>query len=230
MKQIDLLAKVSSVIVAIVVIALFFKLENQRGNFYQYDDRKINLLQIKEIRGGIDYIITHKGDEYIELFQKHRLSLDEKNIHKVVSRLKEVYKSEYYSAELVAYMIFDDEKIELFHSKRYLKKVENYSVNEYLLKVLKSHGIDEYQYRNIETLKGKVFNDREKFLEEVTTVGKLKKDGWCEKNIPVLGLNENGIRFMNSIDIEDKERLLTEKEIEKIEDALFEALDKYESI
>ncbi|WP_457746380.1 hypothetical protein [Sulfurimonas sp.] len=233
MKQIDLLAKISSLITAVVVLLLFFKLDNidkRGGNFYEYENKKINLLHVKEISAGIDYIITSKEDEYMELFSKHTLPLTANSITTILQRLEKVKKSEYYSAELVAYMMFDGDKVELFHSQRYLKRVEKYRVNEYLLKVLKSHGIDDFQYKNIKMLQTKVFTDKEKFLDEVVSVGKLKKEGWCQENIPILGLSENGIRFMNSIDLEDKNKNLSEEDIETIESRLNKALSTYENI
>ena len=103
-------------------------------------------------------------------------------------------------------------------------------MNDYLLETLDNYGIDEFQYKNLSALKGKVYTDRDKFVDDVVMYAKLKKGSWIDENIPKLGLGKNGVKFMNGVSNEIKENHLRDEDINNIILNLEKALNVYEEI
>ena len=205
-------------------------IDNKSTNFYSYENVKINLKQVKSMNLRVDYIITYKEDDTKDIFHKYSTSLDENEIKNIHKFLEEASESEYYNIEMVSYMLFDQQKVELFHSTRYLKLPSNYSVNENLLARLESYGLDDFQYKNLLKLKGKVYTDRAKFYEDVISFAKLKDSQWAKDNIVSLGVDANTAKFLSYLKPEDSENLIIDKEIEKSISELTQAYESYEAI
>jgi len=229
----EILSKVSIVLILVFVIAGVGELVqmNQKAiTFYEYQDKKINLKLVKHIVPKVDYIITYKEDKNVDIFRKYSTTLNEQEIKNIQNFLELAQKSAFYHVEIIAYMKFDDTKIELFHSKQYLKKATEYSVNDSMLSILSSYGIDDFQYNNLAKIKDKIYEDSTAFYEDVVAYAKLKKDTWSEQNIPLLGLGDNGIKFMYNIDKEAEDLMLTQEEISLTSQALKDAYLEYERI
>ena len=233
MKPLDILTKVSTLIIAALMlfgVYTLMKIDKKATNFYEVDNKKINIKQVKEIVPKVDYIITYKEDKNVDIFRKYSTSLNPKEIQNIKQFLELAMASEFYNVEVASYMKFDKRTVELFHSEHYLKKVTNYSVNDELLSTLNSYGIDDFQYKNLEKLKNKVYEDRDTFLNEVTSYAKLRKDAWIERTITTIGLGDNGIKFMKNIDAKTQEQNLTQEGIEIIIDGLQDSYAQYVGI
>lgn len=233
MKYIDMLGKISTVLIMLLLAVVAYTLvqiDKKSTNFYEYQDKKINIKQVKQIVPRVDYIITFKEDKNVDIFHRYSTILTKHEIANIKKFLELAQKSAYYNVEIVAYMKFDKTNIELFHSKEYLKKPAQYSVDANMLAVLKSYGIDDFQYKNLEKLKEKIYKDSQVFFDEVMAYAKLKKNAWSEKNIPLLGLGDNGIKFMHNVDEEAEELTLNDENIETIVKSLEDAYAEYESM
>lgn len=197
------------------------------GNFYTYKDTKINLLQVKKIHPRVSYYATLSSDSLPEINKLFSTTLNDKEIQNIEKFLKLSQDSEFYNIEIQAFMMFDDQKIELYKSPTYTKYARKYSVNPYLLETLKIYGLDDFQYANLLKIKDKIYTSKEKFLEDVLTYARLKHSHWSEKNIPILGLGEKAAKFMHNVDTNEKENLLDVKGISEILHGLKEANEKY---
>jgi len=230
MKAVDVLIKVIILVLLVIGIIKLTHIETKSENFFEYNGSKINLQKVYKITPRVEYIITFKEDSKKDIFRKYSTALNEKEIQNIGSFLALAKESKYYSVAVSAFMMFDNRKVELFRSSDYLKLAHEYEVNEYLLEVLNSYGLDSFQFTNLEKLKGKVYTDRENFLEEVVAYGKLKREGWIETNIPRLGLGANAILFMEDVSSEREEKPLTQDEIDSILTHLGEAYSVYKGL
>ena len=210
-----------------------YKLNEKRGckaNFYEYKNSKINLLQVKRITPRVSYYATLAEDKTEDINRKFSTTFHKNEIQNIKEFLELAKNSEFYNIEIVAFMMFDNKEIALYKSGRFFKYAGQYSVNDYLLETLDNYGIDEFQYKNLSALKGKVYTDRDKFVEDVVMYAKLKKGSWTDENIPKLGLGQNGIKFMNDVSQELKENHLEDEDINTIVSNLEKALNVYEDI
>jgi len=230
MKFLDILSKVATFLILVIIIIVMLDLQDKPSMFYEYKDSKINLTQVKKIEPRVDYIITLKEDKSRDIFRKYSTPLNEKEIKNIEAILSLAQKSEYYNVEIIAYMMLDAQKVDLYHSNRYVKRVSNYSVNENLLDTLSNYGLDDFQYSNLEKLKGVVYEDSIKFLDDVVAYAKLKKSGWSEDNIPTLGLGTDGIKFMKNIPQEVADNNLSNDDIKGIVGSLNNAYSMYTDI
>jgi len=230
MKILDLLSKVAILIILVLLGVGVYRLttiDKKGSSFYEYKNTKINLKQVRRITPRVDYIITYKEDNNINIFRTYSTSLNDKEIHSIEKFLHLAQKSEFYNVEVIAYMMFDKEKIELYHSHRYLKYAKEYSVNDELLGKLSADGLDEYQYKSLEQLKDKVYDDANKFFDDVISYARLKRSPWSKKNIPQLGLGANGNKFMSKLSKDAKENELHEEDIQNIVKNLHTSYEHY---
>ncbi len=214
MKWLDILSKLSVLVILFVLITT--TAEKKDRFFFEYKNTKINLNQVKKIVPKVDYIITYKEDNSTDVFRKHSTLLNEKEIKNIEAALKMAIKSDFYNVEVLSYMMLDNEKVVLSHSSQYLKKATHYSVNDNLLQELRKYGLDDYQYKNLLQLKDKVYEDSQTFFNDVISYAKLRKMRWVEENIPQLGLQPNGAKFMQILADDAVENEITEKDIQTI--------------
>jgi|GEM_PF-5399836 len=216
-------------LLSIGLFKLIDKREN-KTNFYEYKNSKINLLQVKRIVPRVSYYATLAEDNTEDINRKFSTVFNKKEIDNIKEFLTLAKNSEFYNIEIVTYMMFDDQEIELYKSERYFKYAGQYSVNNYLLETLDNYGIDEFQYKNLSALKGTVYTDKEKFINDVVMYAKIKKGSWTDENIPKLGLGKNGIKFMDGISQGIKENHLQDEDISNIISNLEKAFNIYEEI
>ena len=126
--------------------------------------------------------------------------------------------------------MFDNEKINLFQSKRYIKLPTNFKVNSHMLNTLKTYGIDDYQYQNLLKLQEQSFTNREDFVNTVIDRAKLKKNDWLITNIALLGVGQKESDFLKNIDSNATQMLLDKNEISTVIDSLKSSYDKYAEI
>lgn len=230
MKLLDIVIKLSVLLILVVLILGLDKLSvinDRESKFYEYKHMKINLAQVKIIRPRIDYIITYKEDDNVDIFRKYSTTLNTKEIENIKGFLELASKSEFYNVEIMIYMMFDKQKVELYHSEHFLKHPETYSVNEDLLSRLSAYGLDGLQYNNLLKLKDIVYQDVNKFFDDVVSYAKLKKSNWSKENIPKLGLGANANKFMKNVDLELAQKNLTAEDIESISHKMQESYDIY---
>ncbi len=233
MKPQDIIYKVLVLFMLAVLSVGAFKLDDKsesKTNFYEYQNSKINLLQVKHITPRVSYYATLAEDNTEDINRKFSTIFHKEEIHNIKEFLTLAKNSEFYNIEIVAYMMLDDTEVELYKSDRYFKYAGQYSVNDYLLETLDNYGIDKFQYKNLSALKGKIYTDRNKFVDDVVMYAKLKKGSWTDENIPKLGLGKNGIKFMNGVSNEIKENHLRDEDINNIISSLEKALSVYEEI
>ena len=217
------------VVLSVGVFSLIDR-EESKTNFYEYENSKINLLQVKRIIPRVSYYATLAEDKAEDINRKFSTIFHKKEIQNIQEFLTLAKNSEFYNIEIVAYMMLDDKEVELYKSDRFFKYAGQYSVNDYLLETLDNYGIDEFQYKNLSAIKGKIYTDKQKFVDDVVMYAKLKKGSWTEENIPKLGLGKNGIKFMNGVSQELKEKHLQEADINNIILDLEKALNVYKEI
>lgn len=233
MKLFDGLIK--SIVILIFVLFLFALYEIQEirtllTRFYEYEGKKINLIQVKEIEPRVDYMIAYDKSSDLDTFYRHSQQITEKEIASLNEILQKAQKSDFYEIEFLVYLLFDDQKIVLYHSPLFFKAVKHYSVNDNMLQTLKNYGIDEYQHKGIASIKGQVYQDKERFIDDVVHLGKLKKSEWSKKNIPLLGMDQRAAAFTKQLDGNEHEKLLQDEDREKIIQALQRAYQTYMSI
>lgn len=214
MKWLDILSKLSIIVILFLFITIIT--EKKESQFFEYKNTKINLNQVKKITPKVDYIITYKEDNSTDIFRKYSTLLNEKEIKNIEAALKMAIKSDFYNVEVLSYMMLDSEKVILSHSSQYLKKATHYSVNDNLLQELRKYGLDDYQYKNLSQLKDKVYDDSQTFFNDVLNYAKLRKMRWVEENIPQLGLQPNGAKFMRILADDAVEKEITEQDIQTI--------------
>jgi len=233
MKFLDILSKLSLIMIFILLLIGLNKIgktEKSEGRFYEYKDSKINLQTVRKIVPRVDYIITYKGDVYDDIFKKHSLSLNEKEIQNIDTLLRKVLTSEYYSVEIAAYMLLDNEKVELYHSERYLKFASEYKVSDGMLEKLYAYGLDDLQAKNLSKIKDKVYENPKDFFEDVVSYAKLNVSAWSRENIPKFGLDSSANKFMNGLSVDATEHNLTVESVESIKKSLLEAYNVYDGI
>ena len=233
MKLQEIIYKVLVLFMLAVLSVGVFKLEDKaksKTNFYEYKNSKINLLQVKRITPRVSYYATLAEDRTEDINRKFSTIFHKEEINNIREFLEVAKNSDFYNIEIVAYMMLDDIEVELYKSDKFFKYAGQYSVNDYLLETLDNYGIDEFQYKNLSTLKGKIYTDKDKFVDDVVMYAKLKKGSWTDENIPKLGLGQNGIKFMNGVSHEIKESHISDENIEDIILNLQKALNVYEEI
>ena len=230
MKVLDILSKLSIVLILVIFIIGVTKsinIDKNESKFYEYKNMKINLAQVKVIRVRVDYIITYKEDENVNIFRKYSTSLNADEIGKIKGFLELAKTSEFYNIEIETYMLFDKQKIELYHSPRFLKHAATYSVNENLLSQLSAYGLDSFQYDNLVKIKDVVYDDANKFFGDVISYAKLKNSNWAKEHIPKLGLGSNANKFMRNIDMKVAQNSVDEEEIKNMIQDMQESYNKY---
>ena len=233
MKLQEIIYKVLVLFMLVVLSVGVFKLNDKsesKTNFYEHKNSKINLLQVKRITPRVSYYATLAEDNTEDINRKFSTIFHKKEIQNIEEFLTLAKNSEFYNIEIVAYVMLDDTEVELYKSDKFFKYAGQYSVNDYLLETLDNYGIDEFQYKNLSALKGKIYTDKDKFVDDVVMHAKLKKGSWTDENIPKLGLGKNGVKFMNGVSQEIKENHLTDEDIKNIIVNLEKALSVYEEI
>lgn len=229
MKVQEIIYKILVLFMLVVLTVGVYNL-NQKTNFYEYKNSKINLLQIKKINSRVSYYATLAEDKTEDINKKFSTTFNRNEIENIQSFLSVAKNSKFYNIEIVVFMMLDDIRVQLYKSDKFIKYAGHYSVNDYLLETLENYGIDDFQYNNLLTLKDKVYTDKDKFVDDVVSYAKLKKGSWSQENIPKLGLGKKGIKFMNSAANEIQEKHITDEDIEKIIINLEQALKTYEEI
>jgi len=229
MKVQEIIYKILVLIMLGALIVGVFNLD-EKTNFYEYKNSKINLLQVKKIDAKVSYYATLAEDRSEDINKKFSTTFNRAEIKNIQSFLTVAKNSKFYNIEIVAYMMFDEIRVELYRSDRYIKYAAHYSVNDYLLKTLENYGIDDFQYNSLLTLKDKVYTDKDKFVDDVVSCAKLKKGSWSQENIPKLGLGKKGLKFMDNVAHEINEKHLSDEDIESIVLNLQKALRTYEEI
>ena len=233
MKFLDIFSKLSILLILVILIVGVTKLvniEKHESKFYEYNNMKINLAQVKVIRARVDYIITYKEDDNIDIFRKYSTSLNAQEIENIKGFLTLSQKSEFYNVEVETYMLFDKQKVALYHSPRFLKHATTYSVNENLLSKLSAYGLDSFQYKNLEKIKNVVYDDVNKFFDDVISYAKLKKSNWSQENIPKLGLGSNANKFMQNVDMSIPQKSMSDEDIKAIISKMQESYKVYAGI
>jgi len=222
----DKVFKLLVLLILIIIVFSLWKISDifiGKKTFYEYRGTKINLLQVHKIEPKISYRISSPDDNFENINKQYNVQFNTNEINKIVKLLKVISSKSYYNIEIIAYMIFDKRQIELYRSKHYIKYPQYYSVNEYLLETLRAYGIDDFQYNSLLKIKGIKYKSRNKFIEEVVSYGKLKRGRWSDTEIPRLGLNRKGDRFVQTLEDNLQENILTQKDrtsiIEGLEDA-----------
>jgi len=230
MKLFDTLIKSIIVMIFLLFIYAVNQMQDMKHlleRFYEYDGKKINLTQVKVIEPRVDYIISYEDAEDFDTFYRHSKQINDREITLLKKLLKEAQKSDFYEVQVLVYFLFDDQKIFLYRSPHYLKTIHTYSVNDHLLGVLKNYGIDDFQYQSIARIKGEIYTDKEKFIDDVVHLGKLKKSAWVQKNIPLLGMGKKGDAFMRKREVGEDEKILTDEQREAIVEAVEKAYSIY---
>ena len=230
MKFLEFLNKLSfviGVVLLLIAVNLLSSINKQKSDFYEYEGKKINLSMVKHVIPRVDYVITYKEDKEEDIFRKYSTSLNEKEMKNIESFLKLAKESKFYSVEIVAYMMFDSEKIKLYHSPHYLKEASEYVVGNDFLNTLKLHGLDSFQYENLAKIKDIIYKDKEKFLEDVLAYAKLKDSEWMRQNIEELARDTKANVFMKNINNGAENKELNADDVETITDSLQEAYSKY---
>lgn len=230
MQREDKFFKVFVLVILSILLFISYKILgaiDSKSSFYAYKGVKVNLAQIHKIEPRVSYYITLSSDTYEQINKKYSVKLDMDEIQNIKNFLKMAPQSDFYNIEINAYMMFDDEKIELYHSEHYIKLAKEYSVNEYLLETLRAYGIDDFQYNNLLKIKDKRYKSRDKFIADVILYAKLRRGAWSEKEIPRLGLSKKGDKFMQALPEDLEENLLQEKEIQAIVVGLTRAYSEY---
>ena len=198
--------------------------------FYEYEKGKINLLQVSKINPRVEYYATLSQDENLDINRKYSTTLNLDEISNIETFLATTKDSEFYNIEINTYMMFDNQRVNIYKSPRYVQLPSHYQVNDYMLSVLKVYGIDEFQYEGLMKLKEKIFEGREKFIDSVISVAKLNRSEWVLKNIPILGLGEKSAEFLTELDSDVKERFLSDSEIKIISEKLHGSYSSYMDI
>lgn len=220
-----------SILATVILGLLCLKaIDTKLVNFYEHDNKKINLAQIKYINSRVDYIATLSQDKSEDMNRKYSTHFDINEISKIEKILEISKKSDFYDIKIDAYMMFDNEKINLFQSKRYVKLPTNFKVNPHMLSTLKTYGIDDYQYQNLLKLQDQSFTNREDFVNTVIDRAKLKKNDWLVTNIALLGVGQKESDFLKNIDSTTTETILDKSEISTVIDSLKSSYDKYSGI
>ncbi|MCX6053035.1 MAG: hypothetical protein NTZ60_11085 [Campylobacterales bacterium] len=220
-----------SILATVILGLLCLKaIDTKLVNFYEHDNKKINLAQIKYINSRVDYIATLSQDKSEDMNRKYSTHFDINEISKIEKILEISKKSDFYDIKIDAYMMFDNEKINLFQSKRYVKLPTNFKVNPHMLGTLKTYGIDDYQYQNLLKLQDQSFTNREDFVNTVIDRAKLKKNDWLVTNIALLGVGQKESDFLKNIDSTTAETILDKSEISTVIDSLKSSYDKYSGI
>ncbi len=233
MKAQEIIYKVLVLFMLVTLSVGVFKLvdkDENRTSFYEYKNSKINLLQVKRITPRVSYYATLAEDKSEDINRKFSTIFHKDEIENIKEFLFLAKNSKFYNVEIVAYMMFDDIEVELYKSERFFKYAGQYSVNDYLLETLDNYGIDKFQYKNLSALKGKIYTDKNKFVDDVVMYAKLKKGSWTDENIPKLGLGQNAVKFMHGVSQEIKENHLIDEDIDEIIINLQKALSTYEEI
>jgi len=222
-------------LLVIIAIVLFIAntldgINKNTKKFYAYDKGKINLQQVKKIHPRVEYYATLSQDKNLDLYKKYSTHFDIDEIDNINSFLATTHNSKFYNIEITAFLLFDNERVNIYRSKRYLKLPSNYTVSDYMLNILKMYGVDDYQYAQLEKLKGQLLASKKEFTAKIVSVAKLNNNDWVVKNVPILGLGEKAAKFLKEIDQEAQENLLSDDEIKTLIEDLKSAYSKYTEI
>lgn len=216
------------ILVALVAGLFCLKSINEKSaKFYEYENIKINLTKVKHIQPRINYVLTLSQDKDEDIHRLYSTSLNKEEIAKIENFLELAKSSEFYDIQIAAYMMFDNEKIDLFKSKRFVKLPSHYKITEYMLKVLRSYGLDEFQYNNLLKFKSQEFTTKDELVDFVIDRAKLNRNEWIVKKIISLGVGVKEGVFMKDIDNDTKELLIYDDDIEDIVDSLKSSYDNY---
>lgn len=230
MGQITIIYKTLLLVILLIItfiVGNIYTLLDNKINFYEHNNKKINLLQVKKISSRVSYYATLSSDTYSDINKHYNTTLSEAEMTNIEKILRLATKSEFYNMQFTAYLNLDDELIKLYQSPRYLKLPKKYTVNLDMLATLRRYGIDNFQYKSLQKLEVKTYVNKNKFIDDVITYGRLKRNAWSEKNIPLLGLGKNAQRFMETIEENEKENIMKEEDIEKLMLELHRAYNEY---
>lgn len=226
-ENVKLLLLLSILIALVVGLFCLNGISVKLSNFYEYENKKINLAGVEHIQPRIDYVATLSQDKSEEMHHKYSTQFTPQEIVKIEDILNLTKESDFYDIQINTYMMFDNEKINLFQSKRFVKLPAQYKVNPYMLSTLKTYGIDDYQYQNLLKLTEQVFNNKDEFVNTVIERGKLRKSDWLITNIAILGVGQKEGNFIKNIDNNTSQTLLSDDEIEDIVSSLKNSYENY---
>lgn len=225
-EKVNLLLLLSILIALIAGLFCLKSINLKVTNFYEYENKKINLKQVKIIQPRIDYIVTLSQDKEEDMHRVYSTTLNDEEISKVEKFLELSKQSKFYDIKIYAYMMFDNQKVDLFESKRYIKLPSKYTITQHMLDILRTYGLDDLQYNNLFKYKSKEFSKKDEFVDFVIDRAKLKRSDWLIAKIISLGVGYKEKVFMSKIAIDEKEHLLDGNE-EEIIDSLKNAYGKY---
>jgi len=200
------------------MISNIYSLLENKSNFYEYNNTKINLLQVKKISIRVVYSDSNKH---------YNAALSEEEIVNIEKFLLQTSKKKFYNIQLSISFNFDNQVIQLYQSPRYLKLPKTYTINPYMLETLQTYGLDAFQYKSLQKLQDKMYKDKKKFVDDVITFARLKRNEWSENHIPLLGLGQDAHKFMQNIQENQKEHTMKVEDINIIILELHKARNKY---
>lgn len=200
------------------MISNIYSLLENKSNFYEHNNTKINLLQVKKISTRVVYSDSNKH---------YNAALSEEEIMNIEKFLLQTSKKKFYNIQLSISFNFDNQVIQLYQSPRYLKLPKTYTINPYMLETLQTYGLDAFQYKSLQKLQDKMYKNKKKFVDDVITFARLKRNAWSENLIPLLGLGKDAHRFMQSIQENEKEHTMEVEDINIIILELHKARNKY---
>jgi hypothetical protein len=217
-----------SILVTLVLGLFCIKGINAKlSNFYEYENKKINLSSVKNIQVRVDYIASLSQDKSEDIHRKYSTHFTMQEVEKIEKILELSKESDFYDIQISTYMMFDNEKINLFQSKRYIKLPTHFKVNPFLLSTLKTYGIDDYQYQNLSKLQEQVFNNKDEFVNTIIERAKLRRSDWLVANLELLGAGEKESEFLKNMESNATQLLLDDDEIDTIITSLKSAYDNY---
>jgi len=218
----------SSILIALVVgLFRLSGIDEKLTNFYQFDNKKINLATVKYVQSRVDYVATLSQDKDEDFNRKYSTHFNLDEISKIEKFLELSKKSDFYDIQINAYMMFDNEKINLFQSKRFVKLPSNYKVTPYMIGKLNAYGLDEHQNQNPTKLQEQVFSKKDEFVNTVIDRAKLRKSDWLVANIAMMGVGQKEGNFLKNIENDTPEILLEKSDIKEIINSLKAAHDNY---
>jgi len=218
MKVLEYMLSLMVVVLLIGSLYILIEINKKSSNFYELENSKINLAMVKHLRIKVDYSVT---------LAEHSTYLNPQEIQNIENILLKASSNEFYAIHIKSYFMFDDEKVILFDSKKYLKKPSIYRVSKNMLEKLKIYGLDDAQYNNLLLLKDKDFRNKEEFISTVIEHAKLTRDNWTQENIPLLGMNKFALALLETLDESATEMILKEEDITEILKSLNNAYKQY---
>lgn len=215
-----------------VLLALSGCMPEERSDWYDYGNGRLNLRLVTSIRPVLEYELTLATDTLADLGKSYSVPLTEEAVDVFLKRFDDrVLGQGFYRVRVCAYVMFDDFRLELLPQEAFLKRPHAYSINPYLLKQLQSIDGDQRLVASLSSLNGKSYSSLDEFFQAIAATGSLNmNDWWVRQRMPLYGLGEVGAAFEGLLSSSTKERLLGQAEIGGIRSGLQNALARYREI